>query len=508
MATKLSKLLSRIKSGHIVLLTLIVLVFIVSRLAYIQDVPGSVYWDEASIGYNAYSISTDLRDEWGDFLPVHFRAFGEFKLPVYIYSTAVAVKIFGLNAFAVRFPAVLFSLGSVVLVYLIVRRLFDSNIGLLALFYLTFSPWFFIFSRTGYEATAGIFFLLLGIYAAVWAEKRKTLVLVSTLSWILSMYSYNSMRVVAPIVFSITLIYFLFKKMDKRYLVPSIVLMIFSFVPITRLLILGGATQRTLVSGEGNIVSILRNYVSHFSPSFLFSGDMNARSTLPGWGIIWPIDLLFVAFGSYALLKAKGFWPKFICALFLIGFVPAALAKEAPHALRSLTSLFPLAVIWSLGVWSVIGKAKGMKAIVLGIIIFVIVLSGEGYIREYFGSYNIESSESWQYAYKKLYDGYSPNFGKYNKIIIDDEFGQPYIFMLFYSSLSPDKYRAKVSFNPPNDWGHSLVSSYGNFEFKKVSSGDNKPGNLVFSTKVLDTKPDGEIYLQNGSAALYVYDNK
>ena len=67
-------------------LILICLLFLVTRLYKISEIPLSVYWDEASIGYNAYSVLQTGRDEWGEFMPLHFRAFGEFKLPVYVYS--------------------------------------------------------------------------------------------------------------------------------------------------------------------------------------------------------------------------------------------------------------------------------------------------------------------------------------------------------------------------------------------------------------------------------------
>src|SRR3990172_10586652 len=101
-----------------ILFVLICLLFLVTRLYKISEIPPSVYWDEASIGYNAYSIVQSGKDEWGEFLPLHFRAFGEFKLPVYIYSAAPFVKAIGLNAYAVRLPAVLYSLGTIILVYL------------------------------------------------------------------------------------------------------------------------------------------------------------------------------------------------------------------------------------------------------------------------------------------------------------------------------------------------------------------------------------------------------
>jgi len=81
------------------LLVLICAFFLITRVYKIAEIPPSLYWDEASIGYNAYSIAETGKDEWGESFPLHFRAFGEFKLPVYIYSVVPFVKIFGLNEF-------------------------------------------------------------------------------------------------------------------------------------------------------------------------------------------------------------------------------------------------------------------------------------------------------------------------------------------------------------------------------------------------------------------------
>src|SRR3990167_5226510 len=140
----------------LLLLTLIVLFFLATRLYKINEIPGTLYWDEASIGYNAYSITTDLKDEWGEFLPIHFRAFGEFKLPVYIYSVAFIEKIAGMS---------IFSAGSIVLLYLITLAFYKKHlVSLISSFLFTIFPWYFIFSRTGYEVTAGLMFFLLGLY--------------------------------------------------------------------------------------------------------------------------------------------------------------------------------------------------------------------------------------------------------------------------------------------------------------------------------------------------------
>jgi 4-amino-4-deoxy-L-arabinose transferase-like glycosyltransferase len=109
------------------ILVAIFLLSAVIRFYRIADTPPSLNWDEVSHGYNAYSILKSGKDEWGQTLPLIFRAYGDYKLPVYIYTTIVSVAVFGLNTFAVRLPSVLAGIASVVFTYLLVKELFRGN---------------------------------------------------------------------------------------------------------------------------------------------------------------------------------------------------------------------------------------------------------------------------------------------------------------------------------------------------------------------------------------------
>ena len=88
----------------IILLVIIVLAFIL-RIYRLDQVPPSLYWDEASLGYNAFSISQTLRDEHGVFclLPI-LPLFGDYKPVGYIYAIVPFIKLFGLSEIAVRLP--------------------------------------------------------------------------------------------------------------------------------------------------------------------------------------------------------------------------------------------------------------------------------------------------------------------------------------------------------------------------------------------------------------------
>src|SRR5947209_1614488 len=65
----------------------ILIIGLIVRIYNLSDNPAGFQVDEASIGYNAYSILTTGKDEHGVFSPIFFQAFGEYKSPIQIYST-------------------------------------------------------------------------------------------------------------------------------------------------------------------------------------------------------------------------------------------------------------------------------------------------------------------------------------------------------------------------------------------------------------------------------------
>lgn len=455
------------------LLVVILVLFLFTRLYKIWEIPVSVYWDEASIGYNAYSIAQTGKDEWGEILPLHFRAFGEFKLPVYIYAAALSVKLFGLNAFSVRLPAVLFSLGVVILTYFLAKKLSDSEIvGLLASFFVSISPWFFIFSRTGYEATAGLMFYLLAIYLFLLHTKNPFFLLISVISFILSAYSYNSFRIISPLTLAILTI-FEIKNLttDIRKLTPiviiSVIFIFVSFFPIYRLYVYDTGNFRFNAVRVKSTTNFFTNYLSHFSPIFLLSGDKNLRSQQFGFGQIYLLDLPLILLGVISIYKSKLRYRFLPILLLLIAPIPAAITKESPHALRSLSAVPFICMIVAMG-------TVYISRIKKNIIAFAVVLIFLGLFVNYFinflNIYPAQSAKDWQYDYKKIFTQSQDRFEKENRILISDKNGQPYIFALFYLNYEPEKFRAEVVRNSVDKWGFSTVKSFGKFEFGEIKN--------------------------------------
>jgi 4-amino-4-deoxy-L-arabinose transferase-like glycosyltransferase len=498
------------------LLALIITLFLATRLYQISEIPASLYWDEASIGYNAYSILVSGKDEWGDFLPLHFRAFGEFKLPVYIYATVPFVAIFGLNELSVRLPSVFFSLISIIMTYLLTRYITRINsMGLTAAFMLTISPWFFIFSRTGYEATAGLAFFLAGTYFFLISVDKKWLLFGGTLCFILSMYSYNSFRIVTPIAFTILLIYLL-KKQAASLLAYCTALFIAGLVPIIIFFFRGGDVRLQTVGVidrslglTTNIVNLFTNYFSHLSPSFLFiSGDSNLRSHTGGIGELYIFDLLFILVALVFIFKQKFFLYYLPIVFIVCGILPAALTREVPHALRTISVVPFVMILSAIGAGVIFEKLPVKKGSLLVLILMMTFFTS--YLIHFLNEYNFKSSANWQYAYKEIFKNYASKFNSYDKVIVSDDYGQPYIFYLFYQKVDPQSFREKVTYSPVNDWGFSTVSDVNNVKFKKKNDSTQKVGKLLLfltpEEKIEGGEKLGEIKNLDGSLAFIVYE--
>ena len=157
---------SVLKNKIYILLAVIVLLAGIVRFYKIDQIPVSLYWDEVSIAYNAYSIAETGRDEYGKTLTLLFKAFDDYKTPGYVYLTAVAVKLFGLNEFSTRFFSAFLGTLTILSTFLFIREFIRRKLSevepdylaLLAALLVAITPVHIQFSRAGFEANAGLFF--------------------------------------------------------------------------------------------------------------------------------------------------------------------------------------------------------------------------------------------------------------------------------------------------------------------------------------------------------------
>lgn len=460
------------KNLKIILIILIIATAAVLRLYRLGDYPVSIYWDEAAIGYNAYSIAQTGADEYGRKWPLAFESFNDFKLPGYIYLDSLFVKILGLSEFAVRLPSAIAGILSVTFIYLLAKKLFGKEtIAQLSALLLAISPWSLQLSRAAFETNIALALTIAGIYFLFVAVSKKIFAMIAAPVLALSFYFYYSSYIFAPLI----LVAFLAINRDQiaqniKYYLAGIAIALFVVTPaISQLLTPEGSKRvrevsifadRSLyehyIQAQGKsenllsklyldrripiAVEALDNYLSHFSPGFLFFGqDPNARHhpLQMGGFFIWQIPLLVT--GLWFLIKLKETKIKyFLLSCLAISPIPAAFTIEVPHSLRAYNLLIPITLIAALGIMHSL-KSSTLK-IVTTIVAAVFLIQ---YLYNYYVIYPIKHDAAWAYGYKTLYLKLQDLGKDYDTIIVTGYYWKPYIYYLFYNQIDPTLYQSK-----------------------------------------------------------------
>ena len=139
----------------------IFLISLILRL-YLSSYP-PLLWDEASLGYNAYSILKTGRDEYGKLLPLIFKSFGDYKPGLYVYLSAPFIAILGLNQLAVRLPSILLGSLTPIFLYLLITALNPKKkkLATISALLLAVTPFHIHFSRGAWETNILTFQLVL-----------------------------------------------------------------------------------------------------------------------------------------------------------------------------------------------------------------------------------------------------------------------------------------------------------------------------------------------------------
>ncbi len=507
------------------LILLVLLLFLATRLYKISTIPSSVYWDEASIGYNAFSIVRTGLDEWGVEAPLYFKAFGEFKLPVYIYSVTLLAKLFGMSTLVLRLPSVIYSACSIVVLYALTRKLLkNKKVALFTALIFTTTSWFFIFSRTGYEVSAGLFFYLLGLLLML----RKSNVFKQFLgvsAFVLSIYSYNSFVVLAPITLVVVMVFnfLLLDKFKAKKVMLSLVLSAFfvalSF-PVYNFAFSAKdsryKTSSILFEKDKKLATIKKvvlNYMVALNPKYLFlSGDPNSRSQIPNYPQVNLLEGVTLLYGLLHIVKLKNKSDWLILVLLILSILPTSLSKEPQNALRSLPIVPFLAIIEAIGITAFIEKYTKYGRRIALIFVMLVLLFFTNFLVKFYGSYNQLSAEGWQWAYKDIFVSYRVDFENFDHIVVTDHYGQPYIFALYYNAYDPITFRSTLAYNQTRRFATSVVSAFDKYIFTNIDYYNLPSGkSLIFahpSERMTEIEPKESVYFPNGSLAFIVYEFK
>lgn len=470
-----------------IILAVIVVLSGLIRVWGLGENPPALNWDEASLGYNAYSILKTGKDEWGSTMPLIFPAFGDYKLPVYVYSLVPFVGVLGLNPFSVRLLSTIAGTLTVLISFFLVKQIFKISktntnykgvdLSLFAPVILGLLPWHIFLSRPALEANLGLCFFSFGLYLLIRSLENFKVLFPASIFLGLSMHTYNSYRVLVPVLAVLYLIFF-FKKINFKsstFILSLLVSILFSSLVIFQISSGTGLAryQKLKILNENSIyqigekrsqstlpeplpkliynrpiyfvTSVAKSYLSYFTPQFWNqSKGAQYQFAIPGQSLATMPIIILVLFGLFFLVKKTE--PQlglFLLFSFLFTPLAASLTIDPPQAIRPSPMIIFLPVLASFGLLQISQFFNKSKELFYSLTMILISLFSLSYLYNYWTSYPLKYSGSWQYGYKQVFDYISENHPEVEKVFVTKRYGEPHIFYAIYNQIDPNVFHNK-----------------------------------------------------------------
>lgn len=433
-------------------LLLILVVALFLRLILLDKIPNGFFTDEASNGYDAYSLLSTGKDRFGEEFPLFLRGQGGFRAATYSYLAIPFVKIFGLNEFATRLPACVLGILTIVFIYYLMEEIADKKIALLTSLFLAISPWEIQFSRTGFEFISWPFFFSLALLLFAKSFKNPNFLIYSSIAFVLSLHTYHPAKVFVPLYICglLVLFYSHFYK-NKKQTIISLIIFVLLFLPLFAFWITPqGMTRANAVGILNNPIEIIKNYLSYFSPDFLFfNGDPQPRHSPAKLGQLHWFELLTVPLGFLSLLKQEEKQKK-ILLLWLILYPIPAFLFGAMDANRTLIGAHIFAILSAYGFvffTEQITKNQKLTKTQLKFLSFVIlIISLIIFWKRYFLD-SVYAAPHWLYGFREAIQYAEDRKDDYGCVVMTYQEYHVFsiqtfsIFVPFYTQYPPEKYQ-------------------------------------------------------------------
>lgn len=480
----------------------ILVVAVLLRFVELSNVPPQATVDEVSIGYNAYSILKTGADEYGTRFPILLRAYDDFRPALYVYLVIPFVALFDLSVLAVRLPSAILSTLSVIAVYFLIQELFLARgpasakatagkpaasysrlIALASAGLLAISPWHIYISRLGHEVNASYAFFIFGLlFFFRFLNKQKWNLYLSALFLGLSFDSYQSTKIVVPLILLVLVIlYFRRILVNKRTVVISTIVGLVVALPILatsfdqNALIRFRGTNLLTTSEEyfekerlrlaqdrkaGDLIGLVFDnskvaslklishaYLSHLDPVWLFINEGGEQFKAPTIGLLYLFEfpLLFI---GLLFARSIGISSKNLIFLFVwgaIAIIPGGISNGYAHPMRTF-SMLPLPQIFAaLGLAVSINYFRKYQAVIISASVFTIFLFVLWFFHSYFVLVPRELSRHFQYGVLQALDEVARVESNYDRVVVSnrDRLFESYMFYLYLHKIDPFFYQSQ-----------------------------------------------------------------
>jgi 4-amino-4-deoxy-L-arabinose transferase-like glycosyltransferase len=331
----------------------------------LDDAPPHLEIDEVLIALDAQSVAATGHDVRGERLPLYFPVGAtSWYQPIIVYLTALVLKVAPLSEASIRVPTVLVAIANIVLIFLVARRLFDSDwFGCAAAVLLASTPGHFIHARYGMDYLYPAPFVLGWLLCLLsYVEHPRSWVLLAAMCVLgVGFYSYIASILLMPAYFLLTCVVLFLEGAPGRtyglaaagflpWLVPffwwltghprafDATITKYALFDVEHLNAIQGV--RSLIS-YASVSERVSRYWNFFNPAFLLFGSgikMPFSTNLVGvfllpFAVLWPLGIF------YALTRRASPILLVLCLGFVIAPLGAVIVAEENAIFRGLTIL-------------------------------------------------------------------------------------------------------------------------------------------------------------------------
>ena len=430
----------------------------ITRLICIANFPNGLNVDEASSGYEAFSIMNYGIDRSGNFLPIFLEAWGSGQNAFYTYLLIPFIKILGLNILTTRLPMAIIGCISLVVMYKILDKITTKKIATIGIIFFAITPWHIMKSRWGLESNIFPDIILYAIFFIIkYLDKKEIKQLyIASVFLGLSAYSYGTSYFFLSIFVVLLLIYlFIKKEITLKYCIEVICIIFLISVPIILFLIINTfnlepinlifTIPRLQENRYEEITSIFSKYffsksISNFINALkilIKQDDGLGWNAMPIYGLTYIISLPFMLVGIYNNFKTKD-KSRWILNLWFFTSILLMFVVE-PNINRLNIIIIPIIYYTIIGISVVYDKIQ-LSKIFLPIIYISLFISFEiSYFTTDWNSFN-------------TFNNHVENVIKYveqtdsEKIYFEYSFKEPYIYVCFYNKINTQEFVNTVKY--------------------------------------------------------------
>lgn len=534
-------------SWHLIFFCLILVLAGALRFYKLGVVPIELNRDEASLGYSAFSILKTGHEDHGIYWPINIESFGDWKLPVYVYTLIPFIRVFGLHPWVVKLPSALAGVGIVIVGWILAwklgERVVESKWRLtfshLVMLLLAISPWDIHLSHMAYEAHLGMLLMLLATTIFIFAnesknKKHQIWLVLSVALFGLTLFTYHSYQVFTPL-FALALLFTYKKetlslwKNSKNVFVACIFVAGFFSTSLILTSIKANQTKFAALSifdkkayapiveinrgyfeNRNNVLAkirdnypsllanqIQRNVTDLFSTRFLFfEGGTHGSHDIAGTGKMYPIEAIFLILAGYEVFRR---WQnksldkslKLVIIWLLIASIAPIITFEAAHAIRFSPALFSLSFLSALGLLSIVKEYRGrLIKVILFIICGILTYSVIYFATTYFVVAPKRDVNLHNWQMKTLINLINDRYDDYEKIAMPGTTWSPYIYFLFYNQIDPATLEQQIEYFPLGSDGFKHVKRLGKIYFSDVDWNEDNNKNTLYVIKQKEVPGD------------------